>query len=325
MSSFTMPAPRDATIRALTGCLLLVGIVGCADDRLGPSPTAADEPVGPELAVLETRTRLPGVVFGTFSLPTEALNSVHTGWMQGGPLDPSNILSKLSAVRAKGGRVVLKLCKGSDSYVKNADGTFSFSKWKSLVSRYRNINLGPYIADGTIVGHFLIDEPQRAAKWGGRTISPATLEAMAKYSKQLWPGMTTIARVVPSWLAASSVSYTYLDAGWAQYASSKGDAGKWAAAEVAAAKRKGLGLVVGMNVLDGGNGSSRIAGWSRGRYAMSATEIRNYGTALLNQSYSCAFFNWMYDSRYFGRTDIKSAMASVSTKARAHAKTSCRQ
>lgn len=320
-----MPGSRGATIRALAGCLALAVTVGCSDDQVGPSPTGSIEPGGPELAVLETRTRLPGVVFGTFSLPNEALSSVHTGWMQGGPLDPSNILSKLSAARARGGRVVIKLCKGSDSYVKNADGTFSLSKWKSLVSRFRNVNLGPYIADGTIVGHFLIDEPQRAAKWGGKTIPPATLEAMAKYSKQLWPGMTTIARVVPSWLAASSVRYTYLDAGWAQYASSKGDAGKWAAAEVAAAKRKGLGLVVGMNVLDGGNGSSRIAGWSKGRYAMSASEIRSYGSALLNQSYSCAFFNWMYDARYFGRTDIKSAMASVSTKAKSHVRTSCRQ
>jgi hypothetical protein len=58
---------------------------------------------------------------------------------------------------------------------------------------------------------------------------------------------------------------------------------------------------------------------------MSASEIRNYGSAMLGQSHACAFFNWTHDTDYYGRSDIKSAMADVSAKAKAHAKTSCRQ
>jgi hypothetical protein len=313
------------TVRSLAAGLLLIGLAGCADDRAGPSAGDSNDPGEADFAVLETRTSLPGIVFGSYNMPNEYLNSVHTGWMQGGPLDPSSILSKLSGARAKGGRVVVKLCKGHDDYVKNADGTFSLSKWKSLVGRYQNVGLDPYIRDGTILGHYLIDEPQRASRWGGKVISQATLEAMAKYSKQLWPAMTTMVRVAPSWLAGSSVTYTYLDAGWAQYASGKGEAATWIAAEVAAAKRKGLGIAVGMNVLDGGNGSSKIPGRTRGKYSMSASEIRSYGSALLNQSYACGFFNWSYDGTYYGRSDIKSAMADMSTKARSHARTSCRQ
>jgi hypothetical protein len=311
--------------RTLAAGLLLAALAACADDRVAPTTVDPTDPAGPSLVLIDQRSSLPGVVFGTFNMESQSLNSVHTGWMQGGPLDPSNILSKLAAARAKGGRVVVKLCKGKDDYVKNADGTFSLSKWKSLVGRYRSVNLTSYINDGTIVGHYLIDEPQRASRWGGKVIPPATLEAMAQYSKQLWPGMTTMVRVVPSWLAGFSTTYRYLDAGWAQYASSKGSAGNWVAAEVAAAKRKGLGLVVGLNVLDGGDGSSRIPGYTRGQYAMSATEIRSYGSALLAQSYACAFFNWSYDSGYYGRTDMKSAMADVSSRARSHAKTACRQ
>jgi hypothetical protein len=94
---------------------------------------------------------------------------------------------------------------------------------------------------------------------------------------------------------------------------------------VSAAKGKGLGLVLGMNVLDGGNGSSHIAGFTRGKYAMSASEIRSYGSALLAQSYDCGFFNWSFDAAYYGRSDIASAMSDMSANARAHAKTSCRQ
>jgi hypothetical protein len=245
--------------------------------------------------------------------------------MNGGPLDPSNILSWLSGARSKGGRVDIKLCKGKDSYVKNSDGTFSLTKWKSLESRYRSVKLDPYISDGTIIGHYLIDEPHRASRWGGKAISQATLEAMAKYSKEIWPQMHTLVRVAPSYLASGSVSYRYLDAGWTQYTSGKGDAAKWVAAETAAAQRKGLGLVVGMTVLDGGNGSSGIRGTMSGKWSMSASEIRSYGSAMLGAAYACGFFNWNHDTGYYGRSDVKSAMADLSNKAKSHAKTSCRQ
>ncbi len=257
-------------------------------------------------------------------MPTSYLSSVHTGTLLGGPLSPSNIVATLTATRSRGGRIVIKLSKGRDGFVKDASGNFSLTKWKALVSEYRNVNLGPFIADGTILGHYLVDEPHRAAKWG-KVISQATVEAMAAYSKQLWPTMPTLVRVVPSWLAAAPVTYKHLDAGWLQYASGKGEVTQMVASEVAAAKRKALGLVVGMNALDGGNGSSRIAGWSKGKYAMSATEIRTYGTALLNQSYACGFYVWHHNTTYYGRTDIKNAMAELSAKAKVHAKTSCRQ
>jgi hypothetical protein len=237
----------------------------------------------------------------------------------------SGVLPVLTEAQAKRGRIVIKLSGGAQSHVKNADGTFSFTKWKAVVDRFRSFGLGPFIADGTIIGHYLIDEPNMAHRWGGKTIPQATIEAMAKYSKQIWPTMPTLVRVVPTWLASAPVTYTYLDAGWAQYTAVKGDVNRFASSEVAAAKSKGLGLIMSMNVLDGGNGSSGIRGTVSGKYSMSASELRTYGTALLNQSYTCAFYTWMYSSTYFGRSDIKSAMADLSAKARGHVKTSCRQ
>jgi hypothetical protein len=58
---------------------------------------------------------------------------------------------------------------------------------------------------------------------------------------------------------------------------------------------------------------------------MSAAEIREYGYAMLGSKRACAFFNWTYDSDFYDRSDIRSAMADVSARARDHAKTSCRQ
>jgi hypothetical protein len=58
---------------------------------------------------------------------------------------------------------------------------------------------------------------------------------------------------------------------------------------------------------------------------MSASEIRSYGSALVGEGYACGFFNWTHNSSYYGRSDVKSAMADVSAKARNHAKTACKQ
>jgi hypothetical protein len=335
-------------VRLRLGALALVGLaVACGGaDQLSPETdgvvTTGDSLAAPvdSIAVPTDSTVIttadstgistlaltaPGIVFGTFDLDLTLLGSLHTGSLR--LPTPYTLPTNLATARSKGARLVLRL-SGSDSKVKNADGTFSFTKWKSMVDRFKTVNFSAYINDGTVLGHYLIDEPYRAVRWGGKTISQATVEQMAKYSKQLWPGMTTFVRAAPSWLAGSTTVYTYLDAGWAQYASYQGNVTTWITAEAAKAKLKGLGLIVGANVLNGGNGSSGIRGTTSGKYAMSASELRSYGTALLNQTLACGWFNWSYlytGSTYFARADIKSAMTDLSNKAKAHVKTSCRQ
>jgi len=247
------------------------------------------------------------------------MSSVHTGGVRG--ITPSAILSYLAQTKAKGGRALLNLGREA----RNADGTFSLTAWKARIDQYRGVNLGPYIADGTLIGHFLVDEPHFQSRWGGKIIPQSTVEEMARHSKQLWPTMATIVNAPLHWLADSPITYTFLDAGWAMYWSSTSSNPKWAANQVASAKRKGLGMFSGLNVLDGGNGTSGFRGNYPHRWAMSASELRSYGSALLSQSYVCGFAMWKYTSAYYDRPDIKSAMAELSTKAKNHAKTSCRQ
>ncbi|HEY4648430.1 MAG TPA: hypothetical protein VIG95_04950 [Gemmatimonadales bacterium] len=290
--------------------------------------TAVLDSTGAPVATSFATGTQPGIVFGSYGMTATDLNSIHTGILNGGGITETNVGSLLAAIKAKGGRLVLKMCMGDDKYVKNPDGTFSLTKWKSLVDRFKQANLGPYISDGTLIGHFLIDEPQRTAKWGGKIISQATIEAMAQYSKTIWPTLPTFVRVVPSWLASAPVTYRALDAGWLQYGYGKGDPGQMVASETAIAKNKGLGLLIGLNILDGGNGSSGVHGWSKNKWTMSASEIKNYGTALLNNSYACGFYNWTYQyfgPTYYARSDVKSAMTTLSGMARNHARTSCRQ
>ena len=306
--------------RALSlGCSLLIA-AGCADgERLGPT-SETDMIAGPDNPAAAV---LPGIVFSSSALTVSQLNSVHTGLVEAPT--PSNLLSFLSQVRAKGGRVLIKFAGGENTY-KNADGTFNLTKWKTGVDRFRNIDFSPYIADGTIVGHFLVDEPHFAGRWGDKGISQATVEAAARHSKQRWPKLPTLVNAPANWLASVPVTYVYLDAGWAMFRSKTSTSpSSWASQQVKRAKSKGLGLVAGLNVLDGGDGSSGIRGTQPRTWAMSAAEIRAYGTALLAQSHVCAFSMWRYSATYYNRADVKSAMADLSAKAKSHVKTSCRQ
>ena len=177
--------------------------------------------------------------------------------------------AELAAIKARGGRIVLMMA-GSESNYKDGSGHFSLTKWKQRIDRFRGINFTSYINDGTIIAHYLIDEPQDKGNWHGVPISPATVDAMGQYSKQLWPGMATVVRTEPRFFSSKP---RYIDAAWAQYLARMGDANAYIRRNVADAQKRGLALIVGMNIRHGGtpNGS-----------AMSSSEVERYGSALLS-------------------------------------------
>lgn len=259
-----------------------------------------------------------GVPFGPYGLPTSEMGSF-TGSVRGAT--PSNVLVTAAAARRAGARVILRLA-GDD--VANANGTFSLTKWKAALDRYASVNLSSYVSDGTIAGHLLVQYPQNAGAWGGQEIPYTTLEEMARYSRQRWPALTTIAHAPPSWLAGKTTPWQYLDASSVMYSGSAGDAGAWVSKQASTAGEARLGLLVGMNVLNGGTSASGLAGTTEGNFAMSASQVRTWGSALVAQHGVCALLMSRYDEGYFGRSDIKDAVAVVGEKARTRAAISCR-
>ena len=203
---------------------------------------------------------------------------------------------------------------GSQNYYVDSYGNFSFTKWKQRVDMFRSINFASYITDGTIIGHFLIDEPSDPANWNGKVIPQATVEAMAKYSKQIWPGMATIVRAESTWLAQWTGSYQYLDAAWAQWVYRKGDPLDYIKRNVADAQKKGLAVVAGLNILRGGDN----------RYPLTAAQVKTAGAALLSSTYPCAFMSWQYDSPYLSGVGIQDAMKYLRSKAQNRSFKSCR-
>jgi hypothetical protein len=259
-----------------------------------------------------------GVPFGPWGLPTGEMAS-YSGAVRNA--SPANVIATLRAARQAGSRVTLRLT-GSD--VANRDGTFSITKWKAALDRYAGMDLSSFISDGTFAGHMLAQNPQNARAWGGKTISYATLDEMARYSRQRWPSVPTLAHAPATWLAGNGAGWKYLDAASVMYSGSSGDAAVWVGKQASAAGQARLGLLVGMNVLNGGTSASRLAGTTDGKFAMSASQLQTWGSALVAHSKVCGLVLARYDGGYFGRSDVKTAVATLRDKAGARAATSCR-
>ena len=283
-----------------------------------PSEPPPSEPPPSEPPPSEPPTPTDGVPFGPIGVPTTEIGSF-TGGLRGAT--PENVLTTAAAARQAGAKVVLRLSGGD---VSNANGTFSLTKWKAAVDRYARVNLGAYIADGTIAGHMLVQNPANADAWGGQRISYATLEQMAQYSRQRWPGLTTIVQESASWLAANPSSWQSLDAAASVYTGQSGEAGAWISGQANAAAKARLGLMVSMNVLNGGTSASRLPGTTQGKYAMSATQLRSWGSTLVAHSRVCGMLLSRYDERYFGRSDVRDALRTLATQAEARSAVSCR-
>jgi hypothetical protein len=350
-TSMSMSHHVVARLRALTCASVLLAALACnTEDAAGPVGEA-DLPADATPAVespatltpeMLTSATAPGIPFGDFHLPYSLFsNTLYSGSLQ--RAYTSNIYDMLNNARSNSERVVLAIA-GPKEYYKNSDGTFNLTKWKSRVAIFKGYNLAQYVTSGTLLGHYLVDEPFCTGCWGGKAIPYSQIEEMSKYSKSLWPSLPTAVRAPPTTLGTSP--YSSLDFAWAQWEGplhfpSRGlSAQQFRDREVARAQQLHLGLVFGMNYLDGGNGTSHINGTyyqdpnlsdnvyckSNGscyRYAMSASEVKSVGSVFAAASYGCAVLSWKYNSTFISRSGMKDAMSYVSNVAKNRSRSSC--
>jgi hypothetical protein len=307
---------RMQRLRAPMLAVLILVLTSCNTDNTLTEPGLVDSEVvpGPEAGVETTALGEPsfssayagGIPMGLFQTPAGVLGTTYNGTLR--IIYPGALISELRAIKARGGKVILNLGGAPERY-RTRTGYFSLSMWKASVDRYKNVNFSSFVQDGTIIGNYLIDEPNSSKRWG-KPVSPSTIEEMARYSKNRWPGMVTLARVRPDYLGSS---HRALDAAWSQYHSRFGDPGRYIAHDAAVARNKGLALLTGMNVLDGNGGNK-----------MSASQVKSWGSALLSSSHVCAFVSWTYNSNYLSTSAMKDAMRYLRNKAQSRSTKSCR-
>jgi hypothetical protein len=256
---------------------------------------------------------IPPRKFGTLFTGTQITATLENG--------RSCLLADLAAARRANVRVFISFT-GHESHFVDANG-FSVKLWEQRVDRFRNLDLTPYIADGTIMAHLIMDEPTDPSNWGGKPVTLPQIEEIASYSKQIWPTMPTMIRTWPEYL--QGYEFKHLDAIWFHYLD------RWAPLEgfisqhFPTARSLGLNIVGGLNVMNGGSSQSGIPGKRAGKNAMSAEEVRSWGEKLLAEPGMCAFLFWEWNETYLARPDIQAAMQDLVEKAKNYPARSCGQ
>jgi hypothetical protein len=223
----------------------------------------------------------------------------------------------LPLVRESGLQVNLRLV-GDHEFYTDAAGNFDLDAWKDMLKEWRNSGVQEFIDDGTLSGHMLLDDIDTFA---GRNPTGDELEEMARYSKEILPGLWTFIREEASDMPLpTGGKYQQVDASVNQYRTEDGDIDAYALLQAETAEALDLEIVNGLNIANGGDGSSGQEGWEAGKYAMSADEVREYGSVLTAMPGCVMFLNWEYDgeeewadgsvgSDYFNRYELQDALS----------------
>ncbi len=137
-----------------------------------------------------------GIPFGAFGLRPEQFRSPHTGAII--QVSRSTVGSALKAAQAGKLRLALNLAGGGKNF-RNADGTFSLELWKSRIDTYRDVDFSPYVTEGLVLAHYLMDEPGAMKTWGGQRVSQADIEEMARLCGRRQDGSGPAIRPIRAW------------------------------------------------------------------------------------------------------------------------------
>jgi hypothetical protein len=245
---------------------------------------------------------------------------------------PDGIASQLANARSTKRRVLLAMTGGShDQYLTN--GVFDMAKWKAKVDTYNTVTIkqavAAAVADGTIIGNSVMDEPHVSGSGDGNTWGPtgtmtkARVDSMCGYVKALFPAL-------PAGVAhrhdvfEPTKSYRVCDFIVDQYSSRIGDVVAFRDAGLALGKRDGHAILFSMNILNGGIQAARDGLWScpltttggRGTYEpncrMTAQQVRDWG--LILGPTGCGLNMWRYDSDFMSKPENAQAFKDVAAR-----------
>lgn len=304
------------------------------------------------------------VLFGFWGLngfnnSAEELNGINTQFSAtvfqvSGEAVPYSI-NQLGWVHDSSLKITMRFTHDYDQY-KKIDGSFDINLWKADLDSWTadadGVGAGtetfadqviPFVTNGTLVGHMILDDIANYSFDNPTALDPTAqeLDEMACYSDSIFgDNLMTFVRqrcdLVPA--LPSGARYQCLDACVNQFTNypgnpdEHGDVNAYASVVAAAASDRGLQVINGLNIADGGNGDSGQAGITNNHFAMSADEITDYGTVLLDKTFFPdlqLFLMWKYDglhdwngnsvplndptavSSYFNGTDVTAALKAL--------------
>jgi hypothetical protein len=278
-----------------------------------------------------------GLPNGPWNLPPDSLCTLgYTGTTLN--VTASRVLGELDRIRQCGARTFATVRRPR---LKDSTGKLSVQAARAELDTWPWAGLCSRVKDSTVIG-FVIGDDVANEEWGPAPLATrlAQWDTIAGAIRSSCPGAPVALRAIPTVLAARS-NWQWLTTGWAQYAGPRrhGTPQQFFATQVASAKQQRLGLVAGLNLLNGGCGPTTrwclpdVPGTSApgtGRtdlYQVSAAEFLYYKTVALSDPYVCASVDWSwgpnFDSDFHSKPEIRGVARSLNTIARTRPLTGC--
>jgi hypothetical protein len=248
----------------------------------------------------------------------------------------SILIARVDAARAKKVKLLLAMTGGShENYL--TDGVFDRAKWNAKMDTYNTPEIKAAIAagvaDGTIVGAHVMDEPQVSGlgdgnTWGPRgTMTKVRVDSLCTYVKAMFP-------TLPVGVAHNhdrfepDKSYHACEFLLDQYSTRLGDVRTWRDAGLALTQRDHMGILFSINIINGGtqdrDGTWDCAGTGGlGELSpscrMTPQQIRDYSAVLAPAG--CGLLMWRYDDQFMAQPenqqafrDVRASVASLPAK-----------
>jgi hypothetical protein len=278
-----------------------------------------------------------GLPSGPSSLPPDSLCTLgYTGTSL--PVVGSTVLGRLDRIRECQGRTfaVIRRAKLKDSY-----GQLSVDATRAELDSWPWDGICARVADSTIIG-FLVGDDVKAEEWGPAPMATrlAQWDSIGGLVRDRCPSAAVVLRALPTQMTARS-NWQWVTTAWAQYTGPRrhGPPEQFFGAQVASAKRQHLGLVAGLNLLNGGCGATKFclpdvpgtpsAGTKDKLYQMSAAEFTYYKKAAISDPYVCASVDWAWSpnfrSDFHEKPEIRTAAKALSILASERPLASCVQ
>jgi hypothetical protein len=286
-----------------------------------------------------------GVPFGPYNAwnatSLKANTEVFTATI--GSTNPGNILQRIALARARRMKLILTMTGGAHgNYM--TDGVFDIIKWQRRMDAYNTPSIqsavATGVADGTVIGNSVMDEPHVSGRgdgntWGPRgTMTKERVDEMCAYVKGMFPTMP-VGVVHPHKAFQPERSYKVCDFLVDQYSARQGDVGEFRDEGLSLARRDGLAIVFSLNILNGGLQAARGGSWDcslertggRGTHApncrMTPDQVREWGRLL--GSSGCALMMWQYDDAFMSQPDNQRAFADLARELASMPAKACRR
>jgi hypothetical protein len=282
--------------------------------------TAEGQADSSAITVAEGADSLQGISFGPFASwrDSSLLSNTSSFNLSVDATSADVIISRINAARTKGVKLILAMTGGSHSnYLTN--GVFDLAKWQAKMNTFNTSAIkaavAAGVADGTIIGNSVMDEPNHFT-WGPvGTMTKAEVDQMAAYAKAMFP---TLAMGVSQKHNSfePTKSYSVIDFINDQYELREGDVTKFRDDGLALARRDGHAVIFSINLLDGGTivpgcpiPETGGTGTYSNRCRVTPAQLEAWATVL--GPAGCALTMWRYDTAFMSVVENQRAFQKI--------------